>query len=48
MAFLIDISILGGNFMAKMKTSYGIVTILFTVLLMVGCNDMNRKHFTKL
>jgi hypothetical protein len=34
--------------MAKVKTSYGIATILCAVLLMVGCNDMNRKHFTKL
>ena len=38
--------------MAKMKSSCGAAAILFAVLLMVSCmvscNDMNRKHFTKL
>ena len=43
MAFLI-----GGKSMAKMKATYVITTLLFAVLLLVGCNDMNRKHFTKL
>ena len=49
MAFLIGISKLGERkFMAKVKISCGISTILFAVLLMAGCNDINRKHFTKL
>ena len=34
--------------MAEVKTTYRIATALFSVLLLVGCNDMNRKHFTKL
>ena len=34
--------------MAKVKTSCVIATILFAVLLVVGCSDINRKHFTKL
>ncbi len=43
-------SFIGGNFMAKMKTTCGIAAfLLFAVLLLVGCNDeMNRKHFTRL
>jgi hypothetical protein len=33
--------------MSNPKTTYAI-TILLAVLLLAGCNDMNRKHFTKL
>ena len=35
--------------MVKKTFNYSIASfLLFTVLLMAGCNDMNRKHFTKL
>lgn len=34
--------------MVKPKATCVITALLFAVLFLVGCNEMNRKHFTKL